>query len=436
MSKELNHGKGRDPMAGALRHTLRRGVDASSPGCADPELLAAYFERSLSAAESAQWEKHFSVCVRCQEQLAALARTEPAVERPAPAGEWLRLPHLDLRWIAPAVAALGAVALWVAIRPTPSSLEQSAREPARQIATTPAPELKEKEQTAPASSSEAPAKQSAVASPKQPAVLAEASPKKKALADELSAAPAELRRDTAEKPGVAARAQLDKVAPAGQDAAAKSAMASAAADKQPAPPPEKLAAAAVAEEQQKPREQATRQEADRLRALQAQPATPQTVGALAAIQPPAAAQRAAGMKAEGQLEKRSAANLAMQPVGRAALTAPVLVFSPGGLILWRVGPGGRIEQSRDAGKSWAQQESGVQVDLTSGQAVSATLCWVVGQKGTVLRTTDGKKWERLPFPAEVNLVLIEATDALHAVVTAADGQRFSTEDAGWSWRKR
>jgi len=435
MSKELNHGKGRDPMAGALRHTLRRGVDASSPGCADPELLAAYFERSLSAAESAQWEKHFSVCVRCQEHLAALARTEPAVERPAPAGEWLRLPHLDLRWIAPAVAALGAVALWVAIRPTPSSLEQSAREPARQIATTPAPELKEKEQTAPASSSEAPAKQSAVASPKQPAVLAEASPKKKALADELSAAPAELRRDTAEKPGVAARAQLDKVAPAGQDAAAKSAMASAAADKQPAPPPEKLAAAAVAEEQQKPREQATRQEADRLRALQAQPATPQTVGALAAIQPPAAAQRAAGMKAEGQLEKRSAANLAMQAAG-SRTAGSVLISSPGGLILWRVGPGGRIEQSRDAGKSWAPQESGVRTTLTHGQALSDVLCWVVGQKGTILRTTDGKKWEKIPFPVELDLVRVEATDAIHAVATAADGQTFFTDDGGKSWRKR
>src|SRR5580704_12177843 len=57
---------------------LRRSL-ASSPGaeeaCPDPEILAAYSERSLDADETARFELHFSHCARCREQLAAMVRS-------------------------------------------------------------------------------------------------------------------------------------------------------------------------------------------------------------------------------------------------------------------------------------------------------------------------------------------------------------------------
>ena len=51
------------PAANLLRRSL-----ASSPGveavCPDPEILAAYLERSLDADETARFELHFSHCAR------------------------------------------------------------------------------------------------------------------------------------------------------------------------------------------------------------------------------------------------------------------------------------------------------------------------------------------------------------------------------------
>ncbi|MGH7819640.1 MAG: hypothetical protein ACREQ9_07700, partial [Candidatus Binatia bacterium] len=97
---------------------LERGLRAAaSPGgeCAEPEILAAYLERSLSAAERMSCEEHFAACLRCQEELAAIVRMEPP---PARAFGWLRLP--SLRWMAPlAAGATGVIALTLAIRLAP-----------------------------------------------------------------------------------------------------------------------------------------------------------------------------------------------------------------------------------------------------------------------------------------------------------------------------
>lgn len=108
--------------------------------------------------------------------------------------------------------------------------------------------------------------------------------------------------------------------------------------------------------------------------------------------------------------------------------------TPDGLVRVRVGAGGAIERSDDRGVTWAGQSSGVSTDLTAVAPLSPQLCWAVGRQGTVLRTTDGVAWVRRPFPAEIDLVAISATDAQVATVTAADGRRFGTRDGGTTWQ--
>ena len=56
-----------------LRHSLARDPAAAGE-CPEPEILAAYFERSLNAEETARCELHLSGCARCREELALLER--------------------------------------------------------------------------------------------------------------------------------------------------------------------------------------------------------------------------------------------------------------------------------------------------------------------------------------------------------------------------
>src|SRR2546425_2398482 len=112
----------------------------------------------------------------------------------------------------------------------------------------------------------------------------------------------------------------------------------------------------------------------------------------------------------------------------------VLIASPSLSTLWRVGPGGMIERSRDAGRTWQAQVSNVAANLVAGEAPSDTLCWVVGQAGTIMRTTDGEHWEKISSPVPADWTAVKARDAMNATVMAASGQRFVTADGGRTWR--
>ena len=110
------------PAADLLRRSL--ASPAGAPGldvdpCPDPEILAAYFERSLDADETARYELHFSRCARCREMLAAMVHAgEPAgaagekrARSSSTAWAW------DWRWLAPVAAALVLAAIVVVRRP-------------------------------------------------------------------------------------------------------------------------------------------------------------------------------------------------------------------------------------------------------------------------------------------------------------------------------
>jgi len=88
------------------------------------------------------------------------------------------------------------------------------------------------------------------------------------------------------------------------------------------------------------------------------------------------------------------------------------------------------------GSSWSRQISGVLVDLLTGSAPSDQVCWIVGQVGAVLRTTDGgAHWKIIPSPLAEDLGGIRATDALHATIWNARATKsFETSDGGLTWK--
>jgi type IV secretory pathway VirB10-like protein len=71
--------------------------------------------------------------------------------------------------------------------------------------------------------------------------------------------------------------------------------------------------------------------------------------------------------------------------------------------------------------------------INAGASPGGTVCWLAGNGGVVLVSVDGSRFARANAPAPINLVAIAAADARTATVTAADGRRFRTTDAGVNW---
>jgi len=400
-----------------LRATLQPGVHAGT--CPGPDMLAAYAEGALAPAERDGLEGHFSECHRCQEALAFMARTWPAPDtaQPSPSGRWWLLRS---RWLVPA-AAVAAIVLYAAVRPViapyfppgpqpsteapaqaPEHVMADARQPERdataaepiargagQVAQPKAPEAKSSVQAGDTGVPLFKSKQADQVAPppgKPEGAAAGASGDK-----EVGARPQEARR-------VVQNTQLQ---------AADSRVAVVAGKGEVLPPAEAAKSrAAVTNEPQ----------AGALppAAFAPTPATP----------PPAAA----------AAQRAAAADAPLQPMAlRVAAVVSRDVASPGGLVVWRIAPNGRLFRSTDHGITWQPQETGVLADLLAGSAPSASVCWIVGRQATILVTTDGAQWTPRRFPERVDLVGVEAADARSAVVTTRDGRRFATLDGGATW---
>lgn len=117
-----------------------------------------------------------------------------------------------------------------------------------------------------------------------------------------------------------------------------------------------------------------------------------------------------------------------------AVRTPTVIASPDPSVRWQFA-GPVVERSTDAGVTWISQATGSPAVLSAGASPSPTVCWIVGQAGTILLTTDGATWSRLDFPdPKADLVAIAARDGGSATVTASDGRTYRTDDGGKTWR--
>jgi photosystem II stability/assembly factor-like uncharacterized protein len=118
-----------------------------------------------------------------------------------------------------------------------------------------------------------------------------------------------------------------------------------------------------------------------------------------------------------------------------ANASPIEIASPNSRTRWRLAGVGTVEYTSDAGVTWETLSTGVTEQLTAGSSPTADVCWIVGKGGIVLLTTDGRRWQRIAFPEVIDLAGVQATDNRSALVIAADGMLFRTNDAGATWSR-
>jgi hypothetical protein len=418
--------------------------------CLDAEALAAWSEGALLESERLTAEAHASRCSRCQAALAAMARTLPP---PAPAASPLR------RWLvmlAPAAAAAAAVSLWFVVdrrandRPTEEATQVAARAP----------------QSPPPSAPTALSKETA-ASPR----ANEASKDRAALADRVDVDALKRLPESRQKP---AERKADTRTEA--DAMSRKAVQAEPAATAPPPPPlaapvgqvdsfrgyvtpSQQAAQSQAPPQQQPGQQAAQAKPERneLRELEAKVRDQQQAAAAAApsapaspaepVRPPPTAVGGATANAAGAdagrggalaesvtvVDSRRAATVPGIRV-RQELTATFEVVSPTASTRWRIVDGLTVERSTNTGATWARQHRlEPPLLLVAGASPTPVSCWLVGRRGVVLRTTDGRTWQQLKFPEPVDLRAISVPHPDVATVVTSDGRTFSTANAGATW---
>src|ERR1700674_1934935 len=125
-----------ETLARRVGDALDQLAHSDADECPDPELIAAYHEKSLQPDEIALWENHFAICARGRKILSVLAA---AVEAPLSEQEVAQLGELvaaarapartsppraepvrlgwRVRWLAPALGVAAVLAVWFAMRP-------------------------------------------------------------------------------------------------------------------------------------------------------------------------------------------------------------------------------------------------------------------------------------------------------------------------------
>jgi putative zinc finger protein len=370
----------------------RREMEPSQPTdqCVDAESLAAWMEGGLSAEAHAQVEQHAAGCARCQALLASMARTASDIE----VAPWWR--SVTAKWLVPVAAIATAVIVWISVgrESVPSTMQPP---PSVQA---PPPASVPEASAAPA----VPVPEPPASRPEPVGASAANAPTSRAKAAET---PARQELDKLER----RQAATDAFRPQGQMMADSSARSTA-------PQPPAAAPATVAT----PTAAAPTAQPANAAAGEAKPAPvsglAEPVGGTREV---AARQRAAGF---------------------AETVAGIEIQSSDPSYRWRIISPSGIQRSTDGGTTWstvdplraATRADGTTTSvLTAGSSPSRDVCWIVGRGGTVLLSTNGATWQRRPFPESVDLTAVRASSATNALVTAADGRRFVTVDAGATW---
>ena len=463
-----------------LRRGLASGAATTEADCLDAEVLAAYYERALTADEIRACDLHVSNCAHCRSQLAALARAEPEREGEGSRGwSWL----WDWRLLVPVTAALTIFIAWVSVR-------QSFVAPQNRVAPTvaqnrdraPVPETPSASQPQPQFPAVAPQRASPSADlTREPAAAEKKNPGAPSASSAAGIAADKLERRTdapsqnelgklqaSAKPrsGINEEGGKEKDRRGGErmrggvsDGIGRGAYGQSGtgagvaggAAVSPAPPPVTA-----------PGESADRKTADldsdQSAAKREQGAAAAGTPGPAQVAPPQseygktqnAPSHATGNlsgNAQGLTKSATEKQKSSEPETQALNvnsrfkqdeSKPIVIPTPDGSTFWRVAgfaAAQEIQMSRDVGATWQRQVTEPEPILTAGSAPTPKICWVVGRRGTILRTVDGENWLRVKSPTPADLTAVLATDADVASISAADGAIFTTRDGGATWTR-
>ena len=425
---------------------LERHFRAARPGtfpCLDSETLAAYHEGTLSTEETAAAKMHLASCARCSEILAAVGSSEAGSEREEPemvlagvAAEAaartapessattrevapLRKRKLfPLGLMVPAGAVAAGLLLWIGLFRAHPKFTAAPSEVAVNRSELPAG----RESSEELKGAEAPKSLGQAQQPLDAQALQSTDRKK---------SPPVLANDFAELQKLQEHARRAAVPPApGPTAPAVQAKRQA----QPgAPGPEASGLPARSESRLATGAVEAASEAADSVPTPAPSAKPAVSGAAGTPMRPRAAAAAATR------DKNSAADrVSLGAVYNAVATTAleVRIAAPGGQKIWSVGANGLILYSKDGGRTWMPQLTGVSEALTGGFAPSEDVCWVAGVAGTLLRTTDGgQHWQRIRTPITGDLGGVHAADAQHASIwDLPNHTSYETADGGANWK--
>lgn len=525
-------------MDGLLRRRFaadKRGgagsAGANSQECPSADLLAAYYERSLDAAEAARYEVHFAECARCREQLAALVRADEA-EGAGAGGEkkgatgWTWFGHQW--WLVPVAGTLVfAIVIYAVVWPRlgrrgaapTGEVAMSKAEPAAQAMPEAAPQAAVPP-TAPSAASAADAAskttteadeitksgrnasttRNGVARTESKMQPPTALPHATTAAGRTSNA-GDLARPahgygegrgvvggvaggvvkTAPAPAAAAKqseaenrgavaasapppaplptAQLTQQPPQQAQAPRKVQAQAAATPANAAPVPvevqETTQSAGVTPQAKKDGElprvrQETGRDAGRAAVLaQAQqdrelvpeaPAAPRTSTAGGRTTTAGGkTATAAGAKTTTTARNAHGFGATSAAKAKAVITEEKsdtkLIPTPDPNYSWRIAEGGFVEHTENGGATWTGVAPAPDAQLLAGSAPAPRTCWLVGREGVILVTTDAVHWKTVTPPVQGDFKEVSAASGQQAIVTAGDGRRFSTRDAGKTWQE-
>ena len=425
-----------------VRERLRAQVPDSHP---DPDLLAAFAERSLRDRERATVLEHLSLCRDCREVVALAVPAESPSEIdtiPARRVPWLAWPIL--RW--------GALAACLVVVGSAVFLHQASR-------------------TASAPSA---AKEVIVTMPQSPSPESEKQllvyeSKPKAHKPDLAAAPASSETASAALPS----ALLAEAKPEVQSGARLNRRAAAPV---PAPPGPVVGVGGNADSTgpleltldklDKKNQALRREQVQNLplpqRAVVETAPTTQTVEVHAQA---AAVDVTADAKVEteavgslGKAKGAGAGESTSMPSAAPAPASPLLDWAGttgaplsaklqrayqarNGVSRWTISSDGHVQHSTDSGRTW---QPVVIADKASFRALSANGpdLWVGGASGLLYHSADaGQHWVQVkPVSGDAalaaDIAAIEFTDILHGKITTTTGESWVTADGGQTWQKK
>jgi hypothetical protein len=480
MAPQDNEKRFEEALAGHLRRESRRNPARDDAACPDAETLAAYHERSLAPEMLNSWKEHIADCARCQEILSTVESTdqiqagldeseevaaalEPvAAALPAQRSRAQRLP-LQWRLLVPAGAVAAVLLVWIVVRE--KSVVHVPSEPSAIVAKN---EAMRGDAPADAASREKSTRLDPASSPKrlEQKTLNDRRPNSTALSQEQTANDAlkELSKKGGAIKGIVSGTTkqqvpaLDKNSPrisdggvAGMPVAPGQAKDSLSFDStnglrrryQGQGTDAKKASTESAKkpaEQDKPTGAPVPMKVAPVLAPPAGDAEQVQVETSAAAPLLEAAPTGKQKRVAGQSAPLS--NFAVNSNSGKSLPAGIklrkmIIYGPGSDVQWNIGANGLIRRSTDGGKTWTEQTSGVPSTLVAGSAPSATVCWVVGAKGTILLTADGEHWTKMSSPTSADLVGVTAQDARHAEVWSEPLQpHYVTQDGGQTWTQK
>jgi hypothetical protein len=397
-----------------MRRELESRLTAGGQHCPDEATLAAYVDRSLSAAQRAALDSHCAGCGRCQSILAAIARgAVPDDRRNAGAHRWRLYGAIAaaVAGVSIAVSLIGTGRMTAISRKNemrlaalPSNVKESPP-PAELALNQTRPRLVEQQERAPGASASLGEKRSACCTPLKRQAFSGNAPVQSppSMRNEIGQpSPSEIASPAWTPQSLARGERQSKPQMAARDVAVQSA---APAGEEIAQIPHNIAAPAAAPVAGAPTAPVT----DKPQMLGAGPGLESGAGSFA-----------------GGLAMEKSSRL------RAESASMVSIRTADGVERWRLGQGGTILH-REPGGYWQAQRVGAADRLNAGAAPSPSVCWVVGTGGVVLRTTDGVRWQKVASPTPQDLTSVLAADASRATVTSAAGQRFATTDGGKTW---